>query len=57
MLDFLAIAAIIGLIIRTAKSKKHKPDMIPGWERRSHEARGISETGRKDIQTARLRHE
>lgn len=57
MLDFLAFVVIIGLIIRAAQSQKHRPDIIPGWERRSREARGISENGRQDIQTARLRHE
>jgi len=57
MLDFLAIATIISLILWAERGKRNKPYKIPGWRRRSREARGISETGRKDIQTARLRHE
>lgn len=42
MLDILAVAIFIMTIIWVSRTKSDKPDKIPGWEGRSHEAKGIS---------------
>ena len=44
MLDILAVAIFIMTIIGVSRTPD-KPDKIPGWEGRSHEAKGISKAG------------